>query len=130
MAAKHSWYNRPILSQDHIPELERSAALLEFGHGMHREDAEKHAYANYKVQHHQHAAAHHLRGLKAAQAAGDIEEAQKHGVAYSLHMENLGHDPMEAVPPNIRALAEAEDKPKAYKFKSHAGDALILPKQQ
>lgn len=123
----HHWQGRPILNQEHIPELERSAALLEFAHGMPREDAEKHAYAAYRVKHHGEAAAHHLRGLMAAQASGDLDEAQKHGTAYATHMEQLGHDPMDKVPANIRALMEAEGKPKTYKFRAHVGDALILP---
>lgn len=123
---KHSWNKKPIVSQDHIGDLERDAALNEFEHGLPREEAEEQAYRSYKNKHHSEGAAHHLRGLKAAQEAGDIDEAHKHGVAYSLHMNELGHDPMDAVPEDIKKLAESEDKPKVYKFKAHKADAFLV----
>lgn len=126
MANSHKWNNNPIVSQDHIPDLERDAALNEFEHGLPREEAEEKAYKEYKTKHHSSAAAHHLRGLKAAQEAGDIDEAHKHGVLYSIHMEHLGHDPMDKVPDEIQKLASDEGKPKMYRFKSHTADKILL----
>lgn len=124
--SKHSWSKRPILNQDHIADLERDSALNEFEQGQPRESAENNAYSAYRKQHHLQGAAHHLRGLRAAQEAGDIDEAHKHGVAYSLHMGHLGHDPMDAVPEEVKSLVEGESKPKMYKFKAHKADAFLL----
>lgn len=126
MAIKHQWSKRPIISQDHIADLERDSAINEFEHGMDRESAENGAYQAYRKKHHSEGAAHHLRGLRAAQEAGDIEEAHKHGVAYALHMGELGHDPMDAVPEDIKKIAEGETKPKVYKFKSHKSDHFLV----
>lgn len=123
---KHEWSKRPIINQDHIADLERDSALNEFEQGMPREDAEDQAYRAYRKKHHSEGAAHHLRGLKAAQEAGDIEEAHKHGVMYAHHLGELGHDPMEAVPEDIKKLAEGEGKPKVYKFKSHKADQFLI----
>lgn len=123
---KHRWKGQLILSQDHIPDLEYSAAIHEFEHGLPREEAEGEAYKSYKNKLHREGAAHHLRGLRAAQASGDIDEAHKHGVAYSLHMGELGHDPMDAVPDEIKKLAEGEGLKSQYKFKSNQADALLL----
>jgi hypothetical protein len=120
------WHGRTILSQDHIPDLEHAAALNEFEHGFPREDAEEQAYKSYKDDHHKKGAAHHLRGLRAAQASGDIDEAHKHGVAYSLHMGELGHDAMDAVPDDIKALSEGEGLKPQYKFKSHNADHFLI----
>lgn len=124
----HKWGGNFILNQDHIPDLEHAAALYEFEHGFPREEAEKKAYGDYTSKHHREGAAHHLRGLRGAQASGDIDEAHKHGVLYSLHMSQLGHDPMDAVPPEIKELAEKDGKKTHYKFKSNASDAFLLKK--
>ena len=122
----HKWYNRAIVSQDDIPDLEHGAALYEFEHGHKREDAEEKSYQDYKRKTHSAAAAHHLRGLKAAQEAGDLDECEKHGVAYSLHMQHLGHDSMDKVPEDIQKLVDDEKKPNVYKFKSHKADHLLM----
>lgn len=124
--SSHKWAGRKILSQDHIPDLEHAAALYEFEQGFPRQNAEDLAYHDYKSKHHRDAAAHHLRGLRAAQASGDIDEAHKHGVAYSLHMTELGHDPMDQVPDEIKKLAEGEGLKAQYKFKAHNGDQFLL----
>jgi hypothetical protein len=123
---KHHWYKRPIITQDHIPDLERDAALNEFEQGLPREDAEENAYQAYRRKHHIEGAAHHLRGLKAAQEAGDLDECKKHGVAYSMHLGHLGHDPMDAVPDEVKKLVDGETKPKVYKFKSHKSDHFLV----
>lgn len=122
----HKWQSRKILSQDDIPDLEHAAALHEFEHGLPRSEAEDKAYNEYKSKFHREGAAHHLRGLRAAQGSGDMEEAHKHGVAYSLHMEHLGHDPMDAVPADIKSLSEGEGIKPQYKFKSTAADHFLL----
>lgn len=125
MGNDHRWYSRPILSQDHIEGLEHAAAIHEFEHGLPRSIAEEKAYHQYKMEHHRSGAAHHLVGLKAAQAAGDMDEAQKHGVAYGMHMEAMGADPTDPVPPEVEKLAQ-ESSPKVYRFKSHKSDGFLV----
>lgn len=122
----HKWNDQFILDPDDIQSLEHEAALNEFEHGNERSEAEKKAYQSYKAKFHREGAAHHLRGLKAAQASGDIDEAHKHGVVYALHMEALGHDPMDAVPPEINELIK--DGKKQYKFKAHNADKFLIHK--
>jgi hypothetical protein len=123
---KHKWRSNKILSQDDIPGLEHEAALLEFGQGLPRSEAESKAYKVYKDKFHKEGAAHHLRGLRAAQASGDVEEAHKHGVVYGLHMSELGHDPMDAVPPEIQKMTEGEDLKSQYRFKAHNADHFLI----
>lgn len=122
----HKWNGRKIVSQDHIPDLEHASALYEFEQGFPRADSEERAYSDYKSKFHREAAAHHLRGLRAAQASGDIDEARKHGVAYSLHLGELGHDPMDATPDDIKKIAEGDNAKVHYKFKSAPGDFFLL----
>lgn len=123
---KKVWQGRPIVHDSHREALETAAAIKEFEHGFSREDAESEAYAEYAKENHLQAAAHHLRGLRAAQANADMDEAQKHGVAYGIHMGALGYDPMDQVPEDVQALVTAEDRKPAYKFKAHAADRLLL----
>src|SRR4051812_34908308 len=69
--------NYPLVHADHEDQLERDAAVHEFGSHMPREEAEKKAYDDYKAGQHKEAAAHHLAGQKAAEAIGDDEGARK-----------------------------------------------------
>lgn len=41
-------------------------------------------------------------------------------------MTKLGHDSMDQVPDDIKALTEDEGKPRQYKFKAHPADALLI----
>ena len=120
-----TWYGRPIAKETHKNDLEHHAAMLEFGEGYPRKQAEEAAYGAYMREHHQQASAHHLRGMRAAQASGDLSEANLHGEAYHHHMTNLGHDSLDQVPPEIHALTEAEDRHTHYKFKAHPADRLL-----
>lgn len=123
---KKIWQGRPIVHDSHREALETASAIKEFEHGLSREDAEAEAYAEYTKQNHLEAAAHHLRGLRAAQANGDMDEAQKHGVAYGIHMGQLGYDPLDQVPEDVQALVTAEDRSPTYKFRAHKADRLLL----
>lgn len=122
---KKQWMGRSIAHSSHIHDLERAAALKEFGNGMDREDAEKQAYHEYLRDQHVHAAAHHLRGLQAAQGSGDLEEARLHGEAYHHHMSRAGFDSMDRVPEEVRGIMEHEGKGRHYKFKAHPADVLL-----
>jgi hypothetical protein len=119
------WYKNPILKDSDYDALETAAALKEFGEGTPRSQAEKEAYKEYKRNQHLQASAHHLRGMRMAQAGGDLDEAAMHGEAYSHHMDALGLDPIDQVPDEVKALLEAEDKPRQYRFKAHGADAFL-----
>lgn len=123
---KKIWAGRPIFKETHMDELERLAALAEFEEGLPRSHAETKAYGTYLQQHHTAAAAHHLRGMRAAQAAGDLSEASLHGEAYHQHLSKLGYDSIDEVPETVKALLEDEGKPKHYRFKAHPADALLV----
>lgn len=120
----HVWQGRPITSPEDAHDLESRAAVGEFKHRQARPDAEHRAYFEYKQDKHREAAAYHLQGLKAAQAAGSHEEGHKHGMMYQLHMKQLGLDPMGPVPHEIQGLADKQEK--FYRFKAHRGDAFLL----
>ena len=120
------WQGRPIVHDSHREGLETAAAMAEFGEGLSREDAEHKAYHEYVSEHHRAASAHHLRGIRAAQANGDMDEAAKHGIAYGVHMGALGHDPIDQVPEDIQALVTAEERKPHYKFRAHQADRLML----
>lgn len=126
MAKTPNWQGRRILHDSHAGDLERGAALNEFESGHPRQEAERLAYEEYRRSHHQAAAAHHLRGMRAAQGSGDMDESRKHGIAYGLHLQALGLDPMDEVPAEIKALVDGDDRQPHYKFKTHKGDALLL----
>src|SRR5688572_17566757 len=80
-----TWLSRPIVHDDHVRDLEHDAAINEFGHKMARPDAEEHAYQSYLKKQRTEAAIHHLKGIKAAAAAGDMEAARKHNLMYDIH---------------------------------------------
>ena len=118
------WNGRKIAKDEDKHDLESRAAVYEFKHRMARPDAEHRAHHEYKQDKHREAAAYHMQGLKAAQAAGSHEEGHKHGMMYQLHMKELGLDPMGPVPHEIKGLADKQDK--FYHFKAHRGDAFLL----
>lgn len=120
------WMGRSIVHDSHSHDLERRAAIEEFQNKLPKEAAEEKAHQQYRREHHVEAAAHHLQGAKAAQGAGDMEEAKKHGAMYHLHMEKLGLDPVAEPPPEIRKQLESPDRKPAYKFKAHKGDMFLL----
>jgi len=122
-----TWLGRPIIDPHHANYLERSAAVHEFMGGKSREDAEHLAHQKYRQQFHEQAAAHHLRGMKIAQAAGESDHSRKHRILYDLHMKALNLDPAEAVPAQIKAHLEQEPAlPSFYKFKPHKGFCFLF----
>lgn len=121
------WMGRPIAAHDHAQQIDLDAAVNEFGMKMPRGQAEDEAYKQYlyhpaKGQHAQ-AAMHHLTGMKAAHAAGDMEAARNHSLMYNLHAKALGKSPVDAA----RELQQhIKDPAKVYKFKAHRGDAFAV----
>src|SRR4051812_38087824 len=97
-----AWMGRPILNEEHGHDLERRAAINEFHRKQPRAEAEQAAHDDYVREHRQKAAAHHLQGMKAAQASGAHEDAKKHWMLYDTHLKALGLDSVGAVPPEIQ----------------------------
>lgn len=127
---KKTWMGRTISRDTDADDLETRAALLEFGEGVPRSQAEDQAHREYLREQHRGAAAHHLRGLRAAQASGDLEEGRKHGEAYHQHLSRLGHDSMDQVPDEVKELVEDEERHTHYRFKAHGADRLLEPDEE
>lgn len=121
------WLGRPILSNEHVQDLETRAAINEFHHKMPRGQAEQSAHDSYVKENRERAAAHHLAGMKAAMATGNHQDARKHWALYDLHLKSLGKDSIGAIPPEVekRMMEEHGDKP-LYRFKAHKGDLYAL----
>jgi hypothetical protein len=113
------------LRDSHAGDLEYDSAIKEFGEGHERPEAERRAYEDYRKKVHSEAAAHHLRGMRAAQASFDMPEAERHGMAYAAHLRALGHEPIDKVPPEVEAYLQQEEVKPQYKFKAHPADSLL-----
>lgn len=119
------WLGRPIVSPEHVRDLETRAAINEFHSRMPRAQAEAKAHEDYVRDQRELAAAHHLKGMRAAQAVGNHEDAQKHWMMYDLHMKGLGQQSIGPVTPEIEKRMLEDQKP-VYKFKAHKGDLYAL----
>lgn len=126
----HEWNGRPILHDEDAQHLESESALMEFRDHKPRKDAEGQAYEAYKSKHLTEAAAHHLSGMRAAQASGDHESAKKHRMLYELHLRALGHDPYDAVPDSVKTIINHPDYKSSYKFKNHGADTFLVQKNE
>lgn len=120
------WLGRPILDDSHATDLETRAAINEFHARMPRAEAEQKAHDDYVREHRERAAAHHLAGMKAAQAVGNHEDARKHWVLYDMHLKALGKESIGSVPPEVEKRMSDENERPVYKFKSHKGDAYVF----
>lgn len=124
MDSKLLWQGHPILHPDHTHGLERRAALLEFHHGLPRQEAEAQALKEYRAQHHAIAAAHHLQGLKAAHAIGSTEAAKRHHAMYQAHVKNMGVDPNGPPPPEVSQHLDG-NAGRVYGFQNHGADIFL-----
>ena len=129
--AKHEWVSGPkrrfVLAPEDVDELE--------GHTMTftdkpREEAEEHAYGEYKKKHHLRAAAHHLAGMRAASSAGEHAQAKRHKLVYDLHIRALGLPDDGKVPSQVQNLMNEPEHSPAYKFNPHKADAFLLGKNE
>ncbi len=123
-----SWAGRVVAHKDHGPDLDAAAAIHEFHDHLPRAEAEEKAYKDYVKSQHTEAAAHHLLGMKAAAAGGDMESARKHGLMYELHSKALGHESVGPAHPSVQA--HMEKNPGKVKFKPHRGDLFALDKKE
>src|ERR1035437_4540487 len=121
------WLDRHLVtSPDHTNDVDQKAALHEFDGKMPRHLAEEKAYSDYRREQHLHGAANHLRGLKAAQASGDREDARRHSAMLEAHAKKVGFDPYTDTPSELNQYMH-EDTPEAvHKFKAHRSDLLAL----
>jgi hypothetical protein len=121
------WLGRPILDDSHIQDLETRAAVNEFHSKMPRADAERAAHEEYVKEQRERAAAHHLAGMKAAEATGNHEDARKHWALYDLHLKALGKESIGSIPPEVeKRMSEDQGQAPVYKFKAHKGDLYAL----
>lgn len=120
------WLGHPVRDEEHERDLNLRAAVDQFQNGLTREDAEHKAKHEDRMDRHQKAAAHHLSGLRAANAVGNTEDAKRHHSMYSLHVRALGKDPSGAVPPEVQRHAESSEQSHAYKFRGHPDDQFLV----
>jgi hypothetical protein len=134
-SSKHQlpqWLGRDIVSEEHFQDLEQRAAVHEFHSKMPRHEAEAKAHDDYVKEHREKAAAHHLAGMKMAQAVGNLDEAKKHWTLYDLHLKALGKDSIGQIPAEIEHRLKEDQVGKMYRFKAHHGDAYAFhqPKEE
>lgn len=116
----------PILHPSHADELETLAAINEFHSGMPRSKAEAEAHKFYQDKQRKSAAAHHLRGMRIAEQAGNNEAAAKHSMMYKTHLAALGHNDIDQPPHDIETLARQSPQGPGYNFKAHIGDQFAV----
>ena len=122
------WLNKySILDDADQNSLEADAAVNEFKLGMPKDQAESKAHQDYLKQHALKVAAHHLQGIRVANASNAEEAAKMHGKAFEAAMKHAGLS-TDKVPPEVQALVDAS-KP-IYNYKSHPADAFFLPKDE
>ena len=127
MAIKsYTWLGKPIVDQDHVHQLEQEAAVHEFHNKLPRHEAEVKAHSNYVREQRLGAAAHHLAGVKASQATGDMESARNHGMLYELHCKALGLDPYAPPSHEITSKLQGDSPTRIYKFKPHRADMYAI----
>ena len=127
MASKEpaTFKGHPLLDPKHEKDIHLASAINEFHRGMDRESAEAEALSGYRKEHHAKAAAHHLNSMKASNATGSTEDAKRHYDMYALHLKALGHEPHEAVPPEVKRHME-EGHEGAHTYKGHPADAWLV----
>jgi len=125
------WLGRyPMVDAEHVHDLDTRAALKEFHEKMPRHEAEAAAHKDYVHDQLVEAAVHHLTGLKAAHAAGDMETAKKHGVMYGLCVKRIDPKANIAGEPPPDVATRAKNSPgQGFRFRAHAGDAFALPEK-
>jgi hypothetical protein len=117
----------PVLAPEDHDRLEANAAVHEFRGGHSKEEAESKAHQDYLKDNAINAAAHHYLGMRASVAANHSTAAKKHGAAYTLAMQHLGYNPLEAPPQDV--LDRTKDLEKSpYSYKPHQADSFFEPK--
>lgn len=120
------WKGREVLDAGHGGDLDRAAAVYEFGHKLPRDQAEDKAYQDYLRDQRRQGAAHHYQSMLAANATGDTEGARAYNLLYSVHARELGLNPSAPVADDIRSLMDAAANKPGRRFMSHPSDSLPL----
>lgn len=120
------WLGHPVRDSEHINSLELNAAINQYHHGMSRADAEARVKDEDRRDRHLRAAAHHFEGLRAANAVGSEDDAKRHHEMYSMHLRVLGLEPNGPVPIEIQRYRDAETHRRAYAYKGHSDDQLLV----
>ena len=121
------WKGRPIVDTADADDLDMRSAVLEHIHRLPRHEADEKAHSDYRHDKLVEAGAHHLSGMKASNAAGNMEAAQKHGVMYGLALKALGHDDLMDPPDEVVTASKNTPSESIARFKSHRGDAFSMP---
>jgi hypothetical protein len=124
--AMPSWKGRPISDDSHSHDLEQRAAIYEFQHKLPKEAAEQKAHEDYQKEQHLQAAASHYVGMKASRATGDNEEAKKHHMMYTAHMQHLGFNPLAPLPSEVEHYIEGARSKPFYSFAPHIADGFLF----
>lgn len=120
------WQGHPVRDEEHARDLDLRAAIYTYYHGLDRAAAEARVKHEDRVERHQRAAAHHLDGLRAANAVGNHEDAERHHTMYGLHVKALGGDPIGAVPSEVKRWQGDKEKKHAYTFKASPDDQFLV----
>lgn len=117
----------PVMDTAHFDDLKMRSALNQHIHRMQPAEADEKAYTDYKHDQIVAAAAHHLTGMAASHAAGNMEAAQKHGMMYGLALHQLGHKDLVSPPDEVKDHAKNTPSSNIGNFRAHRGDAFSLP---
>jgi len=124
MSDELKWMGREIVKPEDAKELERESAILEFSGKHSRHEAENLAYQKYNKNQHHKAAAHHLSGMKAADASGNKTAAHDHFDEYQRHLISAGHSAKDGIPEEVLMHVKAGVGSDLYSFKNHHADVL------
>lgn len=120
------WKDKPIVDPSHAHDLEQRTAMKEFNDKLPSAQAEEKAHEEYRREQHLQAAAKHFVGMKSARAAADHEEAKKHHIMYTLHLQQLGMNPSGALPKEVEHyMSDAKQEP-FYRFQPHKADGFLF----
>lgn len=121
------WKGRyPIMDTAHEGELETMASINQHHYGMEPSKAEEKAWNDYRREQLVEAAAHHLTGMKASHAAGNMEASRKHALMYGLALRQLGHKDLATPPDEVLKASKNTPSEEIGKFKAHKADAYSL----
>ena len=112
-----SWgrgFTKYDVPEDAHGELDRDAAIFQYGHGKRLEDAEKLAFNKYMQNEHLKAAVHHYDSYLRSKHVNP-EVAHQHSDAYAKHLERAGLNPHGPTPKEVLNHPREFDKSVAYK---------------
>ncbi len=120
-----NWNGHTIASPEDAGRLDQ-----DHGHrvslGMEPDMAARGAYADYKHDSHNQAAAYHLKSAQAMQEGGNRDGADRHRLLYKLHIKAAGHrGAATQVPPAVQAHLHSVGTRRPDFFEPHRADGLL-----